>query len=283
MSAAAQFKGDYAPGGLTTRGKRRALARRNGRQGGLVSGVKRRQLARGRRLSRDGGLGVPKVYPPVPWLSREETERRFRALGVREGRRFHRGGYETVDAVYRVLKRWHCAKGQGFEITNEDISRALAKVGRRRERRMVQYVRARLVGMGIVRCDPVRRSGALKIAGQMDTVRIHLLRGRRGVSKDCTPLLRSTGNPPEGREVPSGTSTSPTLIPPASRAVPPDGGDQRQAPSAPATEEGEPEAQLSFETAHRQLFEAACRARASLGLGSPPPTRRGSDARCSER
>lgn len=172
------FRGDYHPAGSTAAHKRRQVAKRNGRAGGLASGVKRRQLAAGARRTRDGRLGVPKAYPPVPWLSRVKTEALFRADCERDGRRFHRGGYETVDAVYRVLKRWECVKGQGFEITNANVTAALEELGRGRCRRTVQYVRRRLAAMGVCRCDVVSRSGPRRTPGRLDTIRVHLLRKR---------------------------------------------------------------------------------------------------------
>ena len=191
MSSARAFSGTYSPGGhIHNAAWKRERARVNGRKGGFAAGVTRRQLARGRRDTHDGGLGVPKAYAPVPWLSRAHTEQVFRSLCAEDGRRFHRGGYESFDAVYRILKRWSIAKGQDFEITNENVSAALLALERPHSRRTVQYVRARLVRAEVLTCAHVKRSGARRTPGAMDTIRVRIR--RVALSKHCTPPLRGT-------------------------------------------------------------------------------------------
>jgi hypothetical protein len=242
-----EFSNGYSPGGMTPKQRRHWTAVYNGRKGGRKSGIKRRQLAQEKRRTRDGGLGVPKAYPRVPRLSGERLEGRYRALCALEGRRSHEQGCATFVAVYLLVRRWYDAKGQGFECTNKNLSEALERRGLPHSRRTIQYTRRRLERAGLIKCAHVRRSGSLCIPGQMDTVRVHLL--RRGFSKDCTPPLRGTtkeglrpsllrGGAPEGKK----TNGETNMIPPATPAE-----TETAAATPPATEEQRQlEAQIAF-------------------------------------
>jgi len=169
----------YSPGGQHQEARTHYLATYNGRKGGLAAGIKRRQQARGRRRTRDGGLGVPHAQGEIPWLSTAELERLFRQNCEETGRRFHAGGFATVAGCYRRMRaRLHC-QGQGYEFTNGQVASALEAAGLPHSERNVRYVRARLEAMGVFRCAHVKRSGALCLPGRKDTVRVHFNRGAR--------------------------------------------------------------------------------------------------------
>ena len=180
----------YCPGGATTRSRRREAARYNGRRGGKALGRKRRQLAQQRRRTRDGGLRIPFAYKPVPRISHEKFEQKFRNAAELAGRRFNQAGCDTTWAMYVVLRRWYDVHGNGFEITTGNLEAALQASGRPRSRRTVEYVKVRLVELGLIRRAHVKRSGPRRVPGQMDTCRIWL---RRGCLKNCTPPLRGRG------------------------------------------------------------------------------------------
>ena len=292
MSSAACFGGDYAPGGLTTQAKQRALARRNGRKGGLASGVKRRQLARGRRLprrrTRHEALSLAYRHRQ---LTQAELYRRYELEWPRPERPTAavawEKGRETLWEHYRSVFTGFRAQGQHYRTTNGQRGAALALRGRPRSRRTVQRLNRKLDLLGVAHVGHYKDQGARP--GHKDCLVVEI---RTPSKLHVTPLLRSSGNPPEGREVPTATATSTTSVPPTSSAMPPDGGDQRQAPPAPGTEKGELAAQIEFLQLKLELWGPNAkaqaklhhlRAQARLARESLRPARRGSDARCNER
>lgn len=247
MSAASDFRGDYAPGGLTTKGKWRAA----GRRGGLASGKKRRQLARGRRSPnarrRPQALSLGKR---IKQLSAEQFERLYADMCSREALPFDRRGLNTAYELYRVEMAAYRGQGQLFETTNAQRSRALETRGRRRERRSVQYTRKRLELMGLVSYEHLRRGfvceGRWRPGPRRDSLRVELIAPRFGANctprtrANCTPLTGS-GTPCKG-VVPDGTSKTATdLIPP------PYGGRDCEAASPPSTERARLEAAIAFQ------------------------------------
>lgn len=225
MSSARDFSGDYAPGGLTTRGKWRAA----GRRGGLASGIKRRQLAKGRRVphARDRQAALALAYT-VRQVSRREFERLYAAMCASQGLPNDRRGLNTAYELYSVEIRAYRAQGQDFETTNRQRELALSSRGRPRCRRTVQLTRKRLEAMGLIRYHHIRRGGWR--AGQKDTLRVQLLvleRSRRGAN--CTP---PSGAPTPLRGV-VGALPSKALI------APPAGGRLGRAAPPPSSEEGE--------------------------------------------
>jgi hypothetical protein len=238
---------EHCAGGMTRESRRRENARYNGRKGGKASGRKRRQLAKGKRRTRDGRLGVPYAYKPVPRLSRERFDQKFRGTAELAGRRFNQAGCDTTWAMYGVLRRWYDVHGNAYEITTGNLQAALQKLGRPRSRRTVEYVKCRLVEMGLIRRAHVRRSGPRRVPGRMDTCRIWLRRGcLRRAPINCTPPLRGRGKRSFVAQLPSAAQAEsgfrepkrpdPPPQPPAA-AVP--RSEERQAAPPPGTEGGQ--------------------------------------------
>ena len=234
MSAARDFKGSYGPGGLTTASKFRAA----GRRGGIASGIRRRQLAQGRRTpharSRAQALGL---LHPVRQIGAEQFERLYRAMCEREGLTFDRRGLNTVYALYRTEMAAYRAQGQCFETTNGQRQDALRNRGRERCRRTVQRNRKRLEAMGLVSYEHIKRGyvkdGAWRAGARKDTLRVELL------PAPCEGRVRRANvTPPSGAGTPctgvvpanTSKSTSNDLSPPAiaGRDHPPDEPAERQ-------------------------------------------------------
>lgn len=234
-----EFQGDYRPGGLTGRASRRAIARR----AGIASGVKRRQLSRGRRPQRrDRGEALALSYR-IRQATSGEFERLYQRMCERESLPFDRRGLNTAYALYRLDVASYRAQGQDHETTNRQRGIALSSHGRPRCRRTIQLTRKRLEAMGLVRYHHVRRSGAQRTPGQLDSLRVQLMplpRLRR--LANCTPPTGTT-TPPPGRVVvcPEDLPAEPenSLIAPAPPA------DDQLPPAAAVTQDEQSDASRS--------------------------------------
>ena len=274
MSRAADFSGDYSPGGLTDRGKRRSRARR----AGIASGVARKRLARGRRpprrRTRQEALNLS--YPHRQ-LTRKDFACRYEITFPPPlhppARASWESGLETVWLEYVLTWRLYRARGQHCGTVNRDRAAALSSRGRPRARRSVQRAHRRLEAMGVACYLHERRGGSMP--GNKDRLVVEI---RTPGQRDTPPP--GAGAKPTARAPAGPVNVKNDSLAPAARAVPPDGGDQQPAPEAPRSEDGGVAEQLSFETAHRRLWQAAQEARATLGLASSRRPRRGSDARC---
>lgn len=226
--AAPDYRGGYAPGGLTEHGRRRRAARR----AGLASGRARRARSpKGPRVTRQAALALK--YP-VRRVSRQRFEERYRECCEKVWKiRFHQAGFLTAWELYQADRRLFDACGQDCLTTNAQRGAALANRGRARCRRSVQLTRRRLADMGLEAWHHVRRSGPRRIPGQLDCLRLRMV--YRGIfrSKDCTP---PSGAPsiPSGLDDGALTSKTKGLDCAASRQVPPIGGDR---PTASASSE----------------------------------------------
>lgn len=200
-----------------TEGARRSLTKRKReqcRRAGRASGRRRRQLARGKRVLQ--GHELPLVWS-VRQVSRSEFDSLYGRMCEREGLKDDARGRNTVYALYRVEMAAYYAQGQDFETTNGQRETALSSQGRPRCRRTVQRQRKRLELMELVAYRHIRRSGPACIAGQMDTLRVHLLpRARARGDRTLANVI-----PPSGAERgPSGPTRSATTegVPPAAPA-----------------------------------------------------------------
>lgn len=250
--ANSEFGGDYAPGGLSTRAKRRQLARRNGQRGGWASAVKRRQLARGCRPKARSRAQALSLGYGHRQLTRSKFDARYEALWPRpergtaavsweKGRRTLWEHYRSVFTLYRVA-------GQHARTTNDQRAVALSSRGIDRGHRTMQRANRKLGELGLAQVSHYKDQGAR--AGHKDCLVVEI---RTPSILHVTPPLRGSTNPPKGREVgtadpvgKSSPSASEALIPPASPAMPPDGGDQQLAAPPPSTERQEIEAALAF-------------------------------------
>lgn len=205
---------DYCPGGRSDVAERRARARR----AGYASGVARRQRSTVRRppRARTGQQAIAIIYK-VRQVGAHEFTERYREMCAERGLAYDTRGLHTALELYRCHLTVHRAQGrQDFETTNEQVSRALAKRGRARCRRTVQRQRKRLVWMGLIAYHHMRRSGARRIPGQLDSLRVRAL---------CPPR-RANVTPPSGagawlrQAAPACTSKSKAtaLSPPTSSA-----------------------------------------------------------------
>lgn len=249
MSAARDFNGDYSPGGLSGRALRRARARR----AGIASGAARRKLSRGKReprmRSRDHALALAYTH-------RQLDRKRFDELFEREWPRPVHGpaasawerGRETLWQHYIGIFRLYRARGQHSRTTNAQRGAALAGRGRPRCRRQVQRLHRRLEQMGVALLGHYKDQGP--VPGHRDCLVLEIR----------TPCFQHV-TPPAGAGASSFAGGAPAL--PANvntpdsagcaGKVPPDGGDQRQAPSAPVTEEERAEA-MGFDELHDRVF-----------------------------
>lgn len=278
---------DYGPGGLATKCKWRAAARRGGR----ASGVKRRQLARGRQTphARTRAQALSLLHP-IRQVTFADFERRYAAFCAQSGIPFDRRGLNTTYELYRVEMAAYRAQGQLFETTNGQRQGALSSRGRPRCRRTVQYTRKRLVAMGLVSYEHMRRgsvtAGRWVPGPRKDTLRVELLApGRSRREANCTP--------------PTGAGSRASSVLPAVPAndrndllPPPIGGRDDQPASPAATERERLEEAIRFQQLKLSIWGSApqlhrlkteLRHLASDDPESHRPARRGLDARCSER
>lgn len=234
---------DYSPaGGVSPATRRREQCRRAAR----ASAIRRKQLARGRRIpwARDGDL--PLQWKPIRQLTRSEFDAAYGAMCAREGLKDDTRGRNTAYALYRAeIAAYRVRRRPEGQTTNGQRQVSLSSQGRPRCRRTVQLTRKRLQAMGVVRYEHIRRRGA---ESPRDTLRVELLgvsvgnrRSRRRAN--CTP-------PPEAGAAALQADAAPArkeVIAPASPAEngpappglgPPSGGG---APPAPSDEKGEPE------------------------------------------
>lgn len=240
MTAARDFKGDYAPAGLTTRSKRRAT----GRRGGLASGRKRRQLARGRRVpharSREQALALS-------YRHRQLTETQFRTLYFRVRPTGYEAGYRTALEHYRSLFRCYRHAGQHYKTTNQQRGAALSSCGRPRCRRQIQRLNRLMEQMGLAHVIHFKDQRATP--GHKDCLVVEI---RSGSLKNVTPPTGAgTGTESLVPAVPENLKSEPgdeptSSIPPAAPA------DEEPAPPE-STERAEFERQLEFDELKRRL------------------------------
>lgn len=164
-----EFSQDYAPGGLNTTARRRAI----GRRGGKASGRARRRGRAPRGPRRRRGASLALAYK-IRQVAHPEFERLYERMCAAQGIRFNRGGLDTAYELYRADFAAYRAQGQDHETTNDQRTGALEKRGRYRGTRTVQRTRKRLGLMGLVSYHHVRRSGQRRIPGQMDSIRVQM-------------------------------------------------------------------------------------------------------------
>jgi len=134
---------------------------------------------------------------------------------------------------------------------------ALERLGRPRSRRTVEYVKRRLIEMGLIRCAHVKRSGPRRVPGQLDTCRIWLRRGwRKRLRINCTPPLWGTGKRSFVAELPCAApaeseSRRPDRPhpPPQQPADPP----PREEAATPLSAEEDMQRQLDFDALKREM------------------------------
>ena len=192
------FRGSYCPGGQSSRAKRRELARRNGRRGGLASGKRRRALARGRRPARrrTRQTALALQYKQHQ-LTRKEFARRYREIRPTGNER----GLETAWTEYMSLFTAYRCQGQHYRTTNGQRAIALFRRGRPRCRRQIQRVHRLLEEMGVAKISHYKDQRDRP--GHKDCLVVEMRRPPSRSSKNVTPPLRGSGNPPHGREVPT--------------------------------------------------------------------------------
>lgn len=240
--------GVYAPAGVSGKIRRREAARLAGRASGRA---RRARSPKRRRMGRQAALALK--YP-IRRVSRASFEQRYRnCCDQIWGIRFHQAGCDTAWELYQADRRLFDACGQDCLTTNAQRSAALSTRRRPRCRRTVQMTRRRLGEMGLETYYHVKRSGPLRIPGQLDCLRLRML----SPAKDCTP---PSGTPsiPSGLDDGVFTSTAKSLDCAASRHVPPDGGDPLPAAAPPMSDE---EIQRRLAGFHQLKLE--------LGYGGP--------------
>lgn len=235
------------PGGTTTAFKRREAARR----AGIASGVARRQRSTCRREPRPRNMQEALALRyRIRQVGPEEFERLYRAMCDREKIPFDARGLHTCLELYRQQMTAYRAQGQDWETTNSQMALGLVKRGRGRSRRTVQRHRKRLVAMGLLGYSHVKRSGALRLPGQMDTLRVRCLCPRANVTppSGARASISPTGKC-SARSGLNDTNDLQTLIapPPAADEIRPFGAD------------GSEDEQDGPEVANRYATEAARR------------------------
>ncbi len=118
---------------------------------------------------------------------------------AREGCAFDPRGLNTAYELYRVEIAAYRVQGQDFETTNGQRGVALSSRGRPRGRRAIQYNRKRLVAMGLVAYEHIKRGGWR--AGQRDTLRVRMCPPPARRNANCTPPSGATTLPPGGSVV----------------------------------------------------------------------------------
>lgn len=214
---------DYGPGGLTTRAKRRNWARKNGQRGGLASGRRRRQLARGRRPAR---RRTRQEAICLTYQHRQLNREQFAAVYRRVRPTGNLRGLETAWQHYQGLFTRYRCDGQHYRTTNGQRQLALTARGRARCRRQVQRLNRLMAEMGLAAVSHYR--------DQRDTP------GHR----DClvveirTPLKNVTPSPKGGEPEPSLRSGGSGSLPQTVEKDPP--GNDLSPPAAPADDDGAP-------------------------------------------
>lgn len=156
----------------TRAGWRRARARK----AGIASGAARRKRSTCKAAPRPrSGQQALALRYKIRQVGVEEFEQRYRAMCEAQGIPFDRRGMNTTLELYRVQLTAYRAQGQDYETTNAQAARALELRDRPRCRRTIQRIRKRLEAMGLIAYEHVRRSGHLRIPGQMDTLRVRCL------------------------------------------------------------------------------------------------------------
>lgn len=197
-----EFSGDYSPGGKNQRAARRSIARRNGRRGGLASGVKRRQLAKGKRIprSREQAQALALRYP-----HRQLSRSRFYATykhafpcttdwgaGVSSWER----GRETCWLLYSQVFTRYRVQGQHFRTSKPQRALALKNAGRARADKTVQRHFRRLEAMGLLKALHYKRGGAR--AGMRDHLVVEI---RTAPKIGCPTAPSGQSEPSPVREV----------------------------------------------------------------------------------
>lgn len=205
------FRPGY-PGGMSTKALRREAARKAGK----ASGRARRQRSTCKRpprlRSRQDALAL---RYPIRQVGHEEFEQLYAAMCEREEIPFDRRGLHTAHELYKQQLTAFRVQGQDWETTNTQIARGLELRGRARCRRTVQRTRKRLEAMKLVGYSHVRRSGALCVPGQMDTLRVRCLCPRRA---NVTPPSGAGASPFGAQLAPALPAEKTALAPPPSAA-----------------------------------------------------------------
>lgn len=204
--------------------RKRAQCRRAGR----ASGRRRRQLARARRGNARPGQLTAELSYEHRHPSRREFDVRYEQLwpvpetpqGAAQWLRGRETAWAHLVSSYRLV----CARGQYCATTKPRRAAALSSRGRPRCPRTVRRLNQKLEAMGYVAF--LHRRAPL---GKKDYLVCDWRLHRRLRPLDVTHPSGTGNYGPSAHVVPRCT--------PPSEAVPPDGGDQRQAPSAPVTEE----------------------------------------------
>ena len=249
------FRDGYSPGGGISK---KARARLAGRRGGLASGVTRRQLARGRRVphSRTRGQALALAYRQRQ-LRRSEVFRLYERHFPRPERPTAASAWErgrqTLYEHYVLTFRLYRAAGQHARTTNGQRGAALSSRGRPRCRRTIQRLNRKLETLGLAVVSHYRDQRDRP--GHKDCLVVEV----RFPDLACHPAPTGQHQPglrPEvGAADPKTNRRDDALtasVPPASPAMPPDGGDQ-QRPAAPAaSEDGWEAAYARFVSATRR-------------------------------
>lgn len=290
------YSSDYAPGGRT----RTAQFRYLGQRGGLKSGKRRRQLAKGRRQphrrTRQQALSLAYRHRQ---LTRGQFARIYdQARPLRSDRpqaiASHERGCETAYRYYLSLFTRYRVDGNHYRTTNGQRGAALSRAGRPRCRRQLQRLARLMDEMGLAAVSHFKDKR--NTPGHRDCLVVEI---RSAKPLGChppakagapTPLEGLVGAPPaaeqSNRRPCNGGRASPSRVPPppAADEVNVNGG----APPAPASEMEEAERHVRFleakvaagwssPTLRLRLAEARHRLRAIRAPGSPPPEPRGSD------
>lgn len=284
MSSASDFAGDYAPGGLT----KRSRACRAGRRGGLASGIKRRQLARGRRgprcRTRAQALALSYRHRQ---LTREAFERRYETLWPRPERPTAavawEKGRDTLWCHYAATFRLYRTCGQHTRTTNGQRGAALHSQGRPRSRRTIQRLHRKLEALELATFAHYRDQRDRP--GHKDCLVLEI---RTPTILHVTPPLRGRGNRPSGSEVPPAAPERQTEDRPKRPLIPPASPADDTAATPQSTERGELEAALRFQQLKLdagwatagvtcKIRQLRCELRATRGLADDRPPRRGSN------
>lgn len=234
MTAAADFKADYSPGGLSEGAARRARARHAGRRSGIV----RRRWARVRRGYLPGQLDAQLEWK-IRHVDRDEFDRRYeefisarpeRPSAVVQWERKREAVWEHCASSERLVR----ARGQHIGTTRGRRARALELRGHARCDRTIYTYNKALEAMGIAGFQHVKAP-----RGRKDYLRVEWRMSRRLPISPCRQP-GGTGNTTSFAGVPRRSTAS---IPPTASAddTPPDKPAER-----PATDRDEIERRLAF-------------------------------------
>lgn len=245
------FRADYAPGG-SIGARRRSMARRNGRKGGLRSAARRRQLSSGHRSAirhRSRQTAMALAYRHRQ-LGAVEIRRRYEEAFPRPERPSAalswEKGRETFVLYVRTLWRLYRACGQHCGTTKDQRATAMKNAGLPRCPRTIRRLNQKLEALGLGALLHARKGGATP--GRKD----HLVLEIRTPMKSRVTLPPEGGSskPPPSSELAAAaprrqklSEPGPALSPPA---TPADDLGRPSAPEQPITRQHELEAAIRF-------------------------------------